>query len=85
MHLHTGSMNDIWLPLVKGASSNVVPREVMLSPSSFEAYIKHHGLTLTFLTPKVGASNTPNICFVLCLFCHVLQVLCYGEVLFLVC
>lgn len=48
-----GSMNDVWLPLAKGACANVVPREIMLSPSAFETYASTHKLTAAFFTPKM--------------------------------
>ena len=54
-------MNDVWLPLAKGAAANVVPREIMLSPSAFETYSEKHMLTAAFFTPKVCSVPTASL------------------------
>ncbi|KNC76193.1 hypothetical protein SARC_11297 [Sphaeroforma arctica JP610] len=48
-----GSMNDIWLPLVRGASTTIVPRAAMMDVQEFKREIYERGVTCTFMTPKL--------------------------------
>jgi non-ribosomal peptide synthetase component F len=48
-----GSLHDCWLPLVRGASMVIIPREVLLEPAAFAATVAQHGITSAFLTPRV--------------------------------
>eukprot|EP00775_Hariotina_reticulata_P013314 gene13314-13443_t len=48
-----GSLHDCWLPLVRGATMVIIPREVLLEPAAFAATVAQHGITSAFLTPRV--------------------------------
>eukprot|EP00122_Pirum_gemmata_P015321 Pgem_evm2s14317 len=52
-HAFIGSMNDVWLPLTRGATTSIIPKEKMMDPTDFEAEIKLRGITCTFMTPKM--------------------------------
>jgi tyrosine aminotransferase len=48
-----GSMNDICLPLVKGAASIIVPKESVMDIDNLNDTLKNHDINCCFFTPKV--------------------------------
>eukprot|EP01134_Creolimax_fragrantissima_P003248 CFRG3248T1 len=48
-----GSMNDIWLPLVRGATTSIIPKDTIMDVNEFAHELRRRGVTCTFMTPKM--------------------------------
>eukprot|EP01134_Creolimax_fragrantissima_P003994 CFRG3994T1 len=48
-----GSMNDIWLPLIRGATTSIIPKGALMDVNEFTFELRRRGVTCTFMTPKM--------------------------------
>lgn len=75
-----GSMNDIWLPLIKGATAIVLPKDIVMDIDVLRETLDEQNITCLFLTPKVKLTFTILICFVhknlMLTICHILLLFC---------
>lgn len=65
---YPGHVNDIWMPLTKGAAIAVIPKEILLDPPAFSNTLAKLHINAAILTPKIlemYADLSPHVLSVL--------------------